>query len=172
MYHVVTFVNNNTCFNSILSILSLNFILPCTPNEFWLESRSCNIGSVYQLAFSFDISCISLEIWSECTIDHSICIQLYVVVWKNSKGWSILVTYFTCHGTSNKNKCVKISESIYHFNLFIVKKTLWLYSINLNVVRTRTVALTHCSFISICINKTFFYVIRISYSLLKDTDMK
>lgn len=170
MYHVVTFVNNNTCFNSILSILSLNFILPCTPNEFWLESRSCNIGSVYQLAFSFDISCISLEIWFECTIDHSIC--NYTLLCERILKVGLVVTYFTCHGMSNKNKCVKISESIYHFNLFIVKKTLWLYSINLNVVRTRMVALTHCSFISICINKTFFYVIRISYSLLKDTDMK
>lgn len=44
MYHVITFVNNNTSFNCILSILSLNFILLSMPNEFWLESRLCNIA--------------------------------------------------------------------------------------------------------------------------------
>lgn len=167
MHHVVTFINNNTSFNYILSILWLNFIYFIRQTNFGLNPDRATLAPCTSFHFPSMYQVYHLKSGLKCTIDihdtidHSICIQLYVVEWRNSKGWSILVTYFTCHDTSNKNKYVKILESIHHSAGF---SSSW-HSTSLNIVRT--VALTHCSFtISIYINKIFFYITSSGYPAL------
>lgn len=129
MYHVITFVNNNTSFNCILSILSLNFILLSMPNEFWLESRLCNIAYAPCTSLHFPSMYHVYHLKSGLNVRSIFMIRSiiryasnYTLLCKRILKVGLLVTYFTCHDTSNKNKCVKILESIHHSTGFSSSK--------------------------------------------------